>query len=113
MPHKFPAAVSPASRKPASLPASGDGNYAYPSTDADKPALPTPDAVGNYAYPMHGEAKAGRVPNALGSREQREPVEIYTPPPREPYVFAHEAPSYDPVLWPVVTSPTKPSGESA
>jgi hypothetical protein len=98
--------------------------YRFPHKPTEKPAPPAVAADGSYSYSAtdYGNAE-GRVPNSLVSREPgrgaepHEPVEIYTPPAREPFVFAHEEPSYAAVAQPLITRPevsaTKPHQETS
>jgi hypothetical protein len=102
------------SDRPARIPPEDPAmRYRFPHAPVEHAqAVPVPDEGRRYVYP-HTEAEATYqpAPNTLVTREARrgaERVEIYTPPPREPSVFAHEKPSYVPITEPVITRPAKP-----
>jgi hypothetical protein len=82
--------------------------YRFPHAPVERvPAVPVANEDGNYVYP-HDEAEDTyrSVPNVLVSREPRgEPVEVYTPPAREPVPVAAAGPTYAPVSQPLITRP--------
>ena len=82
--------------------------YRFPHAPIERAqAMPTPDADGRYVYP-HEEAEDiyRPAPNVLVSRKPRhEPVEIYTPVPREPVPVAATEPTYAPVSQLLITRP--------
>jgi hypothetical protein len=88
--------------------------YRFPHAPVERvQAVPVPDEDGRYVYP-HDEAEDiyRPVPNVLVSREPRgEPVDVYTPPAREPVPAAVAEPSYARIDVPLITRP-KPHEES-
>jgi hypothetical protein len=92
--------------------------YRFPHAPVERAqAVPAPDDDGNYTYPSDDACgyacwhrAAGDiyqpVPNVLVSREPRgEPVEVYTPPAREPVPATAAEASYASVSHPLITRP--------
>ena len=89
--------------------------YRFPHAPVERAAsaVPMPDADGDYVYPHTAaeDIRTRSVPNAIVSREPREPVEVYTPAPREPVAAAAAEPSYARIDVPLITR-QKPHEES-
>jgi hypothetical protein len=97
------------SDRPARIPPEDPAmRYRFPHAPVERvQAVPVPDEDGRYVYP-HTEAEDiyRPVPNVLASREPRgEPVEVYTPPAREPVLAAVAEPSYARIDVPLITRP--------
>jgi hypothetical protein len=88
--------------------------YRFPHAPVERArAVPVPDENSRYVYP-HTEAEDiyRPAPNVLVSREPHgEPVEVYTPVPREPVPVAATEPARAPISQPLITRP-KPHEES-
>jgi hypothetical protein len=97
------------SDRPARIPPEDPAmRYRFPHAPVERvQAVPVPDEDGRYVYPHEGSEDIYRpVPNVLASREPHgEPIEVYTPPVREPAPAAVAEPSYARIDVPLITRP--------